>query len=144
MQTCERFERTQTSESERILRARARRSFFASEKLSVEKGIVKNSNAQAVAKRIGDTGAAHHLINKKDAKYLEKLNGETLTMATANGTITSKEVASVNVPSLGEGSIQGRVLDDTPNVLSIGRLIIDQGFFVSLERRMVSPTGNEI
>ena len=52
-------------------------------------------------------------------------NSSPLLLTTANGIITSNHVTVKHVEML--GNLDFRVLDDTPNLLSVGRLIREGG-----------------
>ena len=78
---------------------------------------------------IMDSGSPSDLVDRDDvlecADHIE--NGERVRLATANGETVSTEVLPLNLGRLGE-LILPHVLDDTPNVLSLGRRVVVQGY----------------
>ena len=81
-----------------------------------------------VSKWIGDTGAATHLINQRTAANYITKKAPPIYMETANGSVVSEQTADVVIDALGKLSLETRVLESTPNVLSIGRLVKDLGY----------------
>ena len=78
-----------------------------------------------------DSGASMHMISKKDLKIVEM---ETLTTSrsptiviTANGEVQTHEEATVNVKEL-DTFLTMKVLEDTPAVLSLGKLCDEHGY----------------
>ena len=106
-----------------------------------------NMPPAAVAKWIIDTGAAHHLVNSGSAIGSVQRPAPTLHMATANGAVASKAVVDIQLDGLQGMCMEGRVLDNTPNVLSIGRLVSEKGYSFRWEASdpegptLVSPSG---
>ena len=74
-----------------------------------------------------DSGSAHHLSTRKDlakSKHIMEIADEAILLATANGTITSNIRAKYFDNKLGI-TLNPLVLDDSPEVSSIGRLTED-------------------
>ena len=78
-----------------------------------------------------DSGASMHIISKKDLSNAEM---DTLTKScsptiviTANGEVQTHEEATVNVKEL-EKFLTMKVLDNTPAVLSLGKLRDENGY----------------
>ena len=73
-----------------------------------------------------DTGSGHHLKSKKKLSPTERRamrkSVNSLKLKTANGPLVVNEATDVFVEGLGEVT-EVRVLPDTPDVLSIGRLV---------------------
>ena len=74
-------------------------------------------------------------------------DGSKVTLATANGDTTSSEVLPLFLNKLNE-HVQPHVLDSTPNVLSLGRRVIVDGYSFewpaySYEPRLTHPTTGE-
>ena len=78
-----------------------------------------------------DSGASVHMISKKDLSDAEM---DTLTKScsptiviTANGEVQTHEEATVNVKEL-DIFLTVKVLEDTPAVLSLGKLCDEHGY----------------
>ena len=78
-----------------------------------------------------DSGASMHMISKKDLSDAEM---DTLTKScspaiviTANGEVQTHEEATVYVKELGK-FLTMKVLDNTPAVLSLGKLCDENGY----------------
>ena len=75
-----------------------------------------------------DTGSGHHLVAEKDLSRDElatlRKAKKVLKLSTANGFIKSKLVATVWVRML-DKYVEARVLEGTPRVLSVERLVKD-------------------
>ena len=81
---------------------------------------------------VADTGAGHHYTNFDDLSESERRSIRTVKvphkLATSLGiTSADKEVDEFQIEFL--GSVRKAViLKDTPNILSIGRLVVDDGY----------------
>ena len=95
-----------------------------------------------------DTGSGHHLI-ARPSRNQEERNAtreadELLKLTTANGIIRNKTVTDSRIHSLDDQTITCRVLDRTPRVLSVAKLV-DEGFaFMWNERGAFLRTPNGI
>ena len=80
-----------------------------------------------------DFGASMHMISKKDLKSAELETVTTsispTTVITANGEVQTNEEATVYVRDLGI-FLTMKVLEDTPAVLSLGKLYDEQGYLL--------------
>ena len=85
--------------------------------------VVQFCSYNAVTCYIVDTGAGIHLQRKRRHLLMKRSN--PLRLTTASGTITSNHITVKHVEML--GNLDFRVLDDTPNLLSVGRLIRECG-----------------
>ena len=101
-----------------------------------------------VSKWVVDTGAAYHLVDKETANRSGKMcSAPDLRLSTANGFVTSREEAPISI-KLGGMSINARVLERTPKVLSIGRLVQDKGWTFEWSSkdpsvpRLIEPNGD--
>jgi len=76
-----------------------------------------------------DSGSGLDLISRKDASECLGfiIRGINVELATANGQTSSDEVLPLVIKRLNE-AISPHVLEDTPNVLSLGRRIIEDGY----------------
>ena len=77
-----------------------------------------------------DSGASMHMISKKDLNYaeLDTLTSRSLTtVITANGDVQTHEEATVYVKEL-DIFLTMKVLEDTPAVLSLGKLCEEHGY----------------
>ena len=87
----------------------------------------------AVAKNnafIVDTGSGHHLVGRKHVseKTITKVYPDkSLRLMTANGITTSCFKTKVYIKHLG-ASVEAWVLDDSPLVLSVDKLVAENGF----------------
>ena len=77
-----------------------------------------------------DTGSGHHLVGRKGFTETEKAAvvnaGSNLTLATAGGTIKANQ-ETVAAVRLFQGDVVARVLEDSPRVLSVNRLVTEHG-----------------
>ena len=79
---------------------------------------------------IFDSGSGHHLVGKKQVaeKILARINPDkTLRLQTANGITTSNLKTRVHIKHLNT-YVDAWVLDDTPLVLSVDKLVEENGF----------------
>ena len=87
-----------------------------------------------------DSGCPLDLIDSADAapcrSYVVK--GPLVTLATANGDTDSRRVLPLQLQRLGE-SIRPYVLDETPNVLSLGRRVVEDGYDFAWDAHSMSP-----
>ena len=75
-----------------------------------------------------DSGASMHMINRKDlSDTLTKLCSPRI-VTTANGEVQKHEEATVYVKEL-EKFLTKKVLENTPAVLSLGKLCVENGYF---------------
>ena len=82
-----------------------------------------------------DSGSENHLVSgalfdDDDYEMNSYQMARPLRLATANGVISADKRMKMYVGSIGLG-IEPIVLDNTVNVLSLGRLILDHGFAFS-------------
>ena len=85
-----------------------------------------------------DSGASMHMISKKDLNSSEM---DTLTKScspliviTANGEVQTHEEATVYVKEL-DMFLTMKVLENTPAVLSLGKLCDEHGYFIRVDKR---------
>ena len=74
---------------------------------------------------VADTGAGVHLTNRESIGNNTTKHGNLLELHTANGVIPSTEVTHSKLDN-DFGELEFRVLDETPNVLSVGRIVRQQ------------------
>ena len=78
-----------------------------------------------------DSGPSMHMISKKDLKSAEMdtltTSNSPTTVTTANGEVQTHEEATVNVREL-DIFLTMKVLEDTPAVLSLGKLCDENGY----------------
>ena len=79
-----------------------------------------------------DSGASMHMISKKDLNSAEmdsltKSCSPTTVIITANGEVQTHEEATVYVKEL-DVLLTMKVLEDTPAVLSLGKLCDEHGY----------------
>ena len=76
-----------------------------------------------------DSGAFMHTLSRKDLNSAElepvKVSKSLTTVVTANGEVQTKEAATVYVKEL-DLFVTVKLLEDTPAVLSLGKLCQDQ------------------
>ena len=116
---------------------------------------VRTDSAPAMAawtnRWIIDTGSGHHLIasDKVGPESRVSKTAQPLVLATANGRVDADVEAEASVGRL-QSSIRALVLDKTPNVLSMGRLVRDQGYSLQWRAddvehpRLISPLGRVV
>ena len=80
---------------------------------------------------VADTGSGNHLsgraqLPESTIRYIRE-NPESLRLATANGVVDAKAILDIHAPEL-QVDARVLVLDDCPNVLSVGRLVEDNLF----------------
>ena len=85
-----------------------------------------------------DSGASVHMISKKDLSDAEmdtftKSCSPTIVI-TANGEVQTHEEATVYVKEL-DIFLTVRVFEDTPAVLSLGKLCDENGYFLRMDQR---------
>jgi len=84
-----------------------------------------------IAAWIADTGSANDLVKVAQLSRKELQTIEThavkARLATANGVICADKTAKISVPKLNL-SIRPLLLDNTPNVLSVGRRVVEDGW----------------
>ena len=77
-----------------------------------------------------DTACPTDLIDRKCTENIKRhirVNPNPPTFATANGKTTAHEEVPVTVPELNE-DIAPHVMENSPNVLSIGYRVVEQGY----------------
>ena len=78
-----------------------------------------------------DSGASRHMLSRKDLNSAEletvKVSKSPTTVVTANGEVQTTEEATVYVKEL-DLFVTVKLLDDTPAVLSLGKLCEDHGY----------------
>ena len=78
-----------------------------------------------------DSGASMHMVSKKDLNRAEletvRISKSPTMVMTANGEVLAKEEATVYVREL-DLFVTVMLLDNTPTVLSLGRLCEDHGY----------------
>ncbi|CAE8641625.1 unnamed protein product [Polarella glacialis] len=84
-----------------------------------------------IAAWIADTGSANDLVkvaqlSRKEVKTVET-HAVKARLATANGVICADKTAMISVPKLNL-SVRPLLLDNTPNVLSVGRRVVEDGW----------------
>ena len=80
---------------------------------------------------VADSGASMHMLSRKDPNSAEletiKVSENPTTVVTANGEVQTKEEATVYVKEL-DLFVTVMLLEDTPAVLSLGKLCEDHGY----------------
>ena len=75
-------------------------------------------------------GASMHIVSKKDLNSAEleskRISGKPTTLMTANGEVQTREEATVYVKEL-DSFVTVVLLEETPTVLSLGKLSEDHG-----------------
>ena len=98
---------------------------------------------------IGDSGAAQHCRGLDDIPINERCKirkaDVPLIFVTANGEVPCDEVIATDIPQLGI-TRDMYVMKDSPSVISIGRLVIDDGYDFVWKHRdrravLISPQG---
>ena len=74
-----------------------------------------------------DTAASVNLVNSKTSGAIRGYNASTVMLDTVNGPAKSTVSADVEVPGIPQ-VMSAAVMDDTPNCVSAGRLILDYGY----------------
>ena len=78
-----------------------------------------------------DSGAPMHMLSRKDLNSAEsetiRVSKSPTTVITANGEVHTKEEATVHVKEF-DLFMTVRLLEDTPDVLSLGKLCQDHGY----------------
>ena len=107
---------------------------------------------------VADSGASMHMLSRKDLNSAElqtlKVPESPTTVVTANGEVQRKEEATVNVREL-DLIETVKLLEDTPAVLSLGKLCEDHGYkyewhtgqkpqLIKGSRRMKCSTANYV
>ena len=93
-----------------------------------------------------DSGAGKHLTSKKrcTAKELENATHTNVILLTAKGEEHVDKEVEMYLDSLGV-SVPALALDDCPNAVSLGRLVVEHGFTFKWTRKtppvLVSPLG---
>jgi hypothetical protein len=124
-------------------------------RLSKEVGsLAMQAQPAAVSKNAGgpkvivDSGSGSHLAKRvPNMPGIKK--GNPITLSTANGLISVDERIDISFGLLDENgeplSIEALLLDNTPNVLSLGRLVEDEGYDFIWRRktapRLIAPSG---
>ena len=98
---------------------------------------------------IGDSGAAQHCRGlddiPKDERHKTRKADIPLIFVTANGEVPCDKVIATDIPQLGI-TRDMYVMKDSPSVISIGRLVIDDGYEFVWKHRghqavLISPNG---
>ena len=94
------------------------------------------------------TGSCLHLVGKADIPTTCTISEcDEVELSTASGPLTVTQQVETTVPKI-ERPLVPLVLEDTPAVLSIGRLCIELGYsfcwFNSLAPHLLTPSGKEI
>ena len=78
-----------------------------------------------------DSGASMHMLSRKDLNSAEldavRVSESPTTVVTASGDVQTKEEATVCVKEL-DFFVTMKLLEDTPAVLSLGKLCEDHGY----------------
>eukprot|EP00971_Amphidinium_carterae_P266969 5295298-Amphidinium_carterae.1 len=95
---------------------------------------------------IVDTGVAQHLVGRWHLTSEEVDTAHDITpvrLSTANGVIRAPQRVSINLPGLGDLSVEPLILDSSPCVLSVGQLRAAGFGFVWMpnELYLVMPDG---
>ena len=98
-----------------------------------------------------DSGAAVDLVRSRDIPAeMSPMYGmaeRPISLSTANGLIESKETVALQIPSIGE-TIDAYVVEDTPPVLSLGRMCMKMGYSFRWDKGvnpiLITPSGKEI
>ena len=97
-----------------------------------------------------DSGSCFDLINRGDlteAMQNRVRQGDPVPLATANGAVDARDRVKVNLRNKG-GNFDALVLEDTPSVLSLGRLCMEEGYKFVWEPgelpQLVPPKGRAI
>ena len=73
-----------------------------------------------------DTAASVNLVNSKSDGAIRRYTNATVRLDTVNGSAESTKAADVEVPGIPH-VMSAVVMDETPNCVSAGRLILDYG-----------------
>ena len=98
-------------------------------RLSRSAGAVKGrSSWNPVQRWMVDSACGNDLIDKHSAKSLPKIPSPCpMVFHTANGSVSARTECPIYVKGIGR-SISPYVLESTPDVLSLGRRCVDEGF----------------
>ena len=118
------------------------------EKNEVEKVLAATSSPIHVT-YVADSGAARHVKNLRELTHEElkrlKTLPEPVVLTTANGVVVIDKYIEAQIQKLGAAkTLQMLVIEDSPSLLSIGKLVIDDGFKFFWEGKnpcLVSPDG---
>ena len=92
---------------------------------------VLHSKGSTAFQIIGDSGAAQHCRGQddipKDERHKIRKADIPLIFVTANGEVPCNKVIATDIPQLGI-TRDMYVMKDSPSVISIGRLVIDDGY----------------
>ena len=112
-------------------RENERRALAVAYDIAKEQGVDASWNwvPAIVARWILDSGSGNHLSNRKDLTEEQRRSIRQLVnpvlLATGNGVITARDSVELAIEFLNNMSIQSILLNGIPNVVSIGRLVID-------------------
>ena len=85
-----------------------------------------------------DSGASMHMVSKRDFSSAEletmRTSRSPTTVTTANGEVRTREEATVYVKQL-DLFVKVMLLDETPEVLCLGKLCEDRGLYLPLDQR---------
>ena len=98
-------------------------------RLSQNAGAVKGRSSWTPVQRwMVDSGCGNDLIDKHSAKSLPKIQSPCpMVFHTANGSVSARTECPIYVKGIGR-TISPYVLESTPDVLSLGRRCVDEGF----------------
>ena len=90
-----------------------------------------------------DSGASMHIVSKKDLDSAEletmRISRNPTTVMTANGEVQTREEATVYVKEL-DFFVTVMLLEETPTVLSLGKLCEDHGYTLPVDQRSETTT----
>ena len=85
-----------------------------------------------IRRLIVDSGASLHLIARKTLSKKEKSgireSKRTITLQTANGIIQAMEEVDIIIHELGNLKVTAMVVEDTPSLISLGKLCQEEGY----------------
>ena len=101
---------------------------------------------------IGDTGAAYHCRNLHELTEQQRAKirqlSEPIVLSTANGAIVVDTYIETQLTKLGGArTVKMLVMENSPNLLSIGRLVLEDGYkfyWTGKQAHLVSPEGDHI
>ena len=110
------------------LRAEDKATFYSPVDIKAPMLVSKNTEARMF---VVDSGASMHMLSKKDSSSDEmdtwRRSRNPTTMVTANGEVQTNEEAQVYVHDL-DLLVAVQILENTPEVLSLGRLCSEHGY----------------
>ena len=142
-------ERTAIWMAKRLFKQTHPREEFSKVALPSSKRSLSSSSSDSSGRRwIVDSGSCHDLVGQnnlmvKEAQSVTAIN-EPALLWTANGLITVDQEVSLPISRIGK-KVYALVMNDSPNVLSLGRRIMEDGYSFEWKNgsypRLVTPKG---